>query len=101
MLTDNQQIHYDQFYETTHNNKFLDTKTELLVGLSAAIAMNCEPCTAYYLKKLKHQQVPKGEIQEVIAKVMAVAAGQKKLQTQHAMKEFHIDLESFEQTELA
>ena len=95
MLKDSQQKLYEAFYDATHNNQHLDSRTELLVGLSAAIAMNCEPCTAYYLKNLKADGACKEEIQEVIAKVMAVAAGQKKLQTQRALKEFNIDLEKF------
>ena len=81
MLTEEQNKKYDEFYETTHNNEYLDSKTELLVGLSAAIAMNCQPCTKYYLLNAKKAYIKQGEISEVIAKVMAVAAGQKKLQT--------------------
>ncbi|NVC74143.1 carboxymuconolactone decarboxylase family protein, partial [Vibrio vulnificus] len=34
---------YEEFYHSTHENEHLDTKTELLVGLSAAMAMNCLP----------------------------------------------------------
>jgi len=37
MLTEEQNKKYDEFYETTHNNEYLDSKTELLVGLSAAM----------------------------------------------------------------
>lgn len=44
------QHHYEQFYQSTHENEHLDAKTELLVGLAAAMAMNCLPCTNYYLK---------------------------------------------------
>ena len=95
MLTKNQQKLYENFYDSTHENSCLDSKTELLVGLSAAIAMNCEPCSAYYLKKLKVVGAKKEEIQEVLAKVMAVAAGQKKLQTQRVLKDFNIDLDNY------
>ena len=49
MLTNQHQCSYDAFYESTHNNEFLDSKTELLVGLAAAMGMNCQPCTRYYL----------------------------------------------------
>ena len=38
MLTKEHQERYEAFYESTHQNQCLDTKTELLVGLSAAIA---------------------------------------------------------------
>lgn len=88
MLTTKQNDAYNLFYESTHKNEFLDTKTELLIGLSAAIAMNCKPCTQYYLTKAKELGITKGEISELLAKVMAVAAGQKKLQTMDVLKEF-------------
>lgn len=96
MLTKNQQELYDSFYESTHNTKFLNQRSEVLVGLASAVALNCKPCTVYYLKQAKKAQLSKGEISEVIAKVMAVAAGQKKLQTQRAMREFNIDLDNFQ-----
>ena len=50
MLSDRQQGLYDAFYASTHQNEHLDSRTELLVGLSAAMAMNCLPCMRYYLK---------------------------------------------------
>ena len=96
MLTDHQQKYYDIFYEFTHDNEYLDVKTELLVGLSAAIALNCLPCTKYYLLKAKAVGIKKGEVSEVIAKVMAVAAGQKKLQTQEVFNKYKIDLSDFD-----
>ena len=74
----------------------IDSKTELLVGLSAAIAMNCKPCTKYYLLNAKKAGIMKGEISEVIAKVMAVSAGQKKLQTLEILNESNINLSEFE-----
>ena len=95
ILTDKQQELYDSFYESTHNNVHIDTKTELLVGLSAALAMNCSPCTSYYLKEAKKSNITKGEISEVIAKVMAVAAGQKRLQAQDVIESNGIDIESY------
>ncbi len=96
ILTDKQSSAYDSFYESTHSNEFMDSKTELLVGLSAAIAMNCKPCTNYYLIQAKKAGIVQGAIKEVIAKVMAVAAGQKKLQTLEVIKEFNINLSAFE-----
>ncbi len=95
ILTDKQQILYDSFYESTHNNENIDTKTEILVGLSAALAMNCSPCTSYYLKEAKKANITKGEISEVLAKVMAVAAGQKRLQAQEVIESYGIDIESY------
>lgn len=93
ILNDNQQKLYDSFYESTHNNEHIDTKTEILVGLSAALAMNCDPCTSYYLKKARKENISKGEISEVIAKVMAVAAGQKRLQAQDILNKSGINFE--------
>ncbi|MGL6313761.1 carboxymuconolactone decarboxylase family protein [Vibrio sp. WXL103] len=86
---------YGDFYRSTHDNEHLDTKTELLVGLSAAMAMNCLPCTNYYLKQAKRAGITKGEISDVTAKVMAVAAGQKKLQFQEVLEKYNIDPEKF------
>ena len=57
MLKDKQKELYDAFYESTHENEYLDSKTELLVGLSAAISLNCQPCTKYYLEKAKKEGI--------------------------------------------
>ncbi len=94
MLTKRQQELYDAFYESTHNNECLDQKTEVLVGLSAAMAMNCAPCVRYYLQQAKQAGISKGEISEVLAKVMAVAAGQKRLQMEEVIEGYGIDIES-------
>ncbi|MDJ0882298.1 MAG: carboxymuconolactone decarboxylase family protein [Gammaproteobacteria bacterium] len=96
LLTKRQQKLYDSFYESTHKNEHLDSKTELLVGLSAALAMNCAPCTEYYLKQAKKANVTKGEISEILAKVMAVSAGQKRLQMQDVLTKYDISLEALE-----
>ena len=37
MLNDRQQKLYEAFYDSTHENAHLDTRSELLVGLAAAI----------------------------------------------------------------
>ncbi len=95
-LTKEQRKLYDAFYESTHGDGVLNEKTELLVGLSVAIAMNCEPCTAYYVEMCKRKSVSKRELQSVLAKVMAVAAGQKRLQAEKVLHENNIDLEEFE-----
>ena len=93
ILTDNQKNLYNSFYESTHNNEHLNSRTEILVGLSAALAMNCDPCTNYYLKLAKKERISKGEISEVIGKVMAVAAGQKRLQAEAIISNSGIDFE--------
>lgn len=95
MLTRRQQELYDSFYESTHNNEYLDQKTEVLVGLSAAMAMNCAPCVRYYLKQAKKTDISRGEISEVLAKVMAVAAGQKRLQMKELIVGYGIDFDSY------
>ncbi|RJG42781.1 carboxymuconolactone decarboxylase family protein [Motilimonas pumila] len=83
---------YDAFYQSTHENAFLDRKTEVLVGLAAAMAVNCAPCTRYYLLEAKNAGISKGEIGDVTAKVMAVSAGQNKLQMQEVLSKYRIDL---------
>lgn len=92
ILTKKQKELYDSFYESTHLTEHLDSKTEILIGLSAAISMNCEPCTSYYLKKAKQANISKGEISETLAKVMAVAAGQKRLQLQDVINKYDIEI---------
>jgi len=92
MLTEKQQELYSSFYESTHSNEYLDQKTEVFVGLAAAMGMNCTPCIEYYLKQAKKAGISKGEISEVLAKVMAVAAGQKRLQMQEVTEKYGIDL---------
>ena len=96
MMTRRQQELYNAFYESTHTNEYLDRKTEVLVGLAAAMAMNCAPCVRYYLQQAEKADINKGEISEVLAKVMAVAAGQKRLQMEQVIDDFGIDIESFE-----
>lgn len=83
---------YQEFYESTHDDGVLDSKTLLLVGLSAAIAMNCQPCTTYYIKMCKEAGVSRSEMQSVLAKVMAISAGQKRLQTEKALNELNIEI---------
>ncbi|MBT4836951.1 MAG: carboxymuconolactone decarboxylase family protein [Methylococcales bacterium] len=95
ILTKKQQKLYNSFYESTHENDYLDNKTEILVGLAASMAMNCAPCTNYYLKMSKEMSINKGEIFEVLAKVMAVSAGQKRLQVEEVIKNNEIDIESY------
>lgn len=96
MLTKRQQALYDSFYESTHDNEYLDQRTEVLVGLSAAMAMNCAPCAHYYLEQAKKIDISRGEISEVLAKVMAVAAGQKRLQMQELIAGYGIDIDSYQ-----
>lgn len=96
MLTDKQQGLYDAFYDSTHDNEFLDERTEILLGLASAMAMNCSPCAAYYLKQAKQSAIPKGYLSETIAKVMAVAAGQKRLQAEDVFHQFKISLDDYD-----
>ncbi|MCU7929837.1 MAG: carboxymuconolactone decarboxylase family protein [Candidatus Thiodiazotropha sp. (ex Codakia rugifera)] len=90
-LTDRQQALYEAFYASTHNNECLDRRTEILVGLSAALAMNCKPCTQYYLAQAGDAEIDEKSISEVLAKVMAVAAGQKRLQALEALNESDVN----------
>ena len=93
ILTENQNKSYNSFYKSTHNSEHLSGKTEIFVALSAALAMNCEPCANYYLKAAKKENITQDEISEVIAKVMAVAAGQKRLQAEEILNKLGIDFE--------
>jgi alkylhydroperoxidase/carboxymuconolactone decarboxylase family protein YurZ len=97
LLKKEQKDLYDAFYESTHKNEYLSERTELLVGLAAAMGMNCQPCTKYYLLKAKKAGIKKGELSEVLAKVMAVAAGQKRLQMQEVLSNHKIDFDAFEE----
>lgn len=81
---------YKAFYDSTINNEFLDAKTELLVGLAAAMALNCIPCQRYYLDRAKSAGITKGEVSEVLAKVMAVSAGQKRLQFEETCTRYNL-----------
>lgn len=88
MLTDRQQELYNAFSESTHKNEYIDSKTAAIVGLSVALAINCSACAEYYLKLAKKENVSKEEISEIAAKVMAVSAGQKRVQAQRAMDKY-------------
>lgn len=88
MLTDRQQELYNAFSESTHNNEYIDAKTAAIVGLSAALALNCSACADYYLQLAKKENVSRDEISEIAAKVMAVSAGQKRVQAQRAVEKY-------------
>jgi alkylhydroperoxidase/carboxymuconolactone decarboxylase family protein YurZ len=51
----------------------------ILIGLAAAIAVDCEPCVESYLTQCKQAGIPDAEISDVLAKVMAVSAGKNKI----------------------
>lgn len=84
MLTDIQQTLSHTFYEclnrSGHNNGHLNSKTKLPVSLAAACAMNCTTFSAYTLSQAQKAKISRGALQKVLAKVMAVAAVQKRLQ---------------------
>lgn len=88
MLTDRQQKLYDAFSESTHDNEYIDSKTAAIVGLSVALAINCSACAEHYLQLAKQQNVSREEIAEITAKVMAVSAGQKRVQARRMMEKF-------------
>lgn len=95
MLNDKQQRLYEAFTTSTHEGEHLDSKTETLVGLAAAMAMDCGPCTNYYMKLARQEKITKEEIAEVLAKVMSVAAGQKRLQMLDIMEKYKLDLADY------
>ena len=92
-MTDKQRTLYDTFYESTIDDGVLGAKTGALVGLAAAMASSCEPCMAYYVSHCRKNGVTDPEMQAVLAKVMAVAAGQKRLQAEKVLKNYEIDFD--------
>jgi alkylhydroperoxidase/carboxymuconolactone decarboxylase family protein YurZ len=56
--------------------------------LSAALALNCSACAEYYLQLAKKENVSRDEISEITAKVMAVSAGQKRVQANRVMEKY-------------
>lgn len=94
-LTDRHNASYTEFYNSTKDNEHLSSRESLLVGLGAAMAMNCIPCQRFYLLECKKAAITRGAISEVLAKVMAVAAGQKRLQFQEVLDRFQVHLEDF------
>jgi alkylhydroperoxidase/carboxymuconolactone decarboxylase family protein YurZ len=71
---------WSSFYASTTTGSVLDERTMLLIGLTAAIAISCEPCVESYLAKCKEIDIPDAAIADVLAKVMAVSAGKNKIQ---------------------
>ena len=70
---------WSAFYGGTSKGAVLDERTMVLIGLAAAIAVDCEPCAEAYLAKCNEHGVSDAEISDVLAKVMAVSAGKKKI----------------------
>jgi alkylhydroperoxidase/carboxymuconolactone decarboxylase family protein YurZ len=70
---------WSSFYASTTAGSALDEKTMLLIGLAAAIAVDCEPCAESYLAKCQETGIPDAAIADVLAKVMAVSAGRNKI----------------------
>ena len=95
-LTKKHQATYTEFYNSTKANEHLSDRESLLVGLAAAMAMNCLACQRFYLLECKKKGISRGDISEVLAKVMAVSAGQKRLQFQEVLDRFEIQLAEFE-----
>jgi transcription antitermination factor NusG len=58
--------------------------------------MNCARMYCVLFKAGEKAKIAKGEISEVVAKVMAVAAGQKRLQVQEVIQDHEINLEAYE-----
>lgn len=94
-MTERQQAIFKEFYNSTRDNQFLSKRESLLVGLAAAMAVNCQPCQRYYLEDCRKAGISKNDIAEVLAKVMAVSAGQKRLQFQEVLDRYEIKLDDF------
>jgi alkylhydroperoxidase/carboxymuconolactone decarboxylase family protein YurZ len=70
---------WSSFYASTTKGASLDERTMTLIGLAAAIAVDCEPCAEHYLTRCKEKGISDPEIADVLAKVMAVSAGKNKI----------------------
>ena len=70
---------WSSFYASTNKGAVLDERTMVLIGLAAAIAVDCEPCAEAYLAKCSGHGISDAEIADVLAKVMAVSAGKRKI----------------------
>jgi hypothetical protein len=69
---------YNQFYKSTVTGESLNEREMTLVGLATAFALNCESCAVHYSELCDKYEISKIEVADVLAKVMAVSAGQKK-----------------------
>ena len=70
---------WSSFYAGTSKGAVLDERTMVLIGLAAAIAVDCEPCAEAYLAKCNGHGISDAEVADVLAKVMAVSAGKRKI----------------------
>ena len=52
MLNKSQEELFSNFYKSTINNKYLDDRTAILIGLAASMAVACYPCMKSKLKLL-------------------------------------------------
>jgi alkylhydroperoxidase/carboxymuconolactone decarboxylase family protein YurZ len=80
MLNDQHKQPWSAFYQNTVHGQKLDEREMAIAGLAASMALNCHPCTKHYLKTCAAHDLDEVAIQDVLAKVMAVAAGQKNIQ---------------------
>jgi len=70
---------WSSFYASTVRGAVLDERTMALIGLAASIALDCEPCAEGYLRQCRSHAVSDAEVADVLAKVMAVSAGKRKI----------------------
>ena len=70
---------WSSFYASTNKGAALDERTMVLIGLAASIAVDCEPCAEAYLAKCREHAISDAEVADVLAKVMAVSAGKRKI----------------------
>jgi AhpD family alkylhydroperoxidase len=79
MLNSKHADSWSSFYASTKKGAVLDERTMALIGLAASIAVDCEPCAEAYLSECREHSVSDAEIADVLAKVMAVSAGKRKI----------------------
>ncbi len=80
MLNEKHKEPWSAFYQSTIRGNSLDEREMVIVGLAAAMALDCHPCTKHYLEECAAHDLDPVAIQDVLAKVMAVAAGKKNIQ---------------------
>lgn len=77
---------WSEFYASTASGAALDERTMVLIGLAASIAVDCEPCAEAYLAECKKHSITEIEIADVLAKVMAVSAGKRKIKLSRSLE---------------
>jgi alkylhydroperoxidase/carboxymuconolactone decarboxylase family protein YurZ len=66
---------FEEFYNSARYNEILDSKTTLMIHLTAAMAVACYPCMEHYLDQVKAEGITDEQIGVIKSIVMAVSSG--------------------------